>query len=89
LAWQNQIPHIVISCEAPHGVLLERIIQRQAAGQDPSEASLNVSGQQLQSSEPLNEEELIDSFALISTGKALNQMQLQALKQQINTVTSD
>ncbi len=87
LAWQNKIPHIVISCEAPDDVLRQRIIQRQVAGQDPSEANVDVLEQQLQSKEPLNEEELIDTFTLISTEKTLNQMQLQALRQQLNTVT--
>lgn len=89
LAWQNKIPYIVISCEVHADVLRERIIQRQAVGQDPSEANLDVLEQQLQFEEPLNEEELIDTFTLISTGKTLNQMQLQALKQRINTAASD
>lgn len=89
LANKNQIPHIIISCEAQDDVLRERIVQRQTAGQDPSEANLDVLELQLKSNEPLSEEELIDTFRLTITEKTLNKMQLQALKQQIRPVESD
>ncbi len=58
LAERLGISHFLISCQAPNSVLRERIIQRQARGQDASEAGIDVLEKQIQTEQTLSRKEL-------------------------------
>jgi uncharacterized protein len=47
----------IVSCEAPEGVLRERILRREAEASDASEAGIAVLEKQLATQEPLDAEE--------------------------------
>lgn len=53
LAARHEAPFAIASCEAPAALLRERIAARGAAGNDPSEATLEVLERQVQEAEPL------------------------------------
>ncbi len=57
LAARLSVPFRIVQCHAPEPVLRQRIIARQAAGTDPSEADVAVLERQLQTHDPLNDEE--------------------------------
>lgn len=57
LARERNVPFAILCCEAPEEVLAERIQQRLAKGEDPSEADVAVMRNQLQQIEPLSAEE--------------------------------
>jgi aminoglycoside phosphotransferase family enzyme/predicted kinase len=48
---------VILDFQAPEAVLRERVLQRQRAGGDPSEAGVDVLEMQLRDQEPLSEEE--------------------------------
>ncbi|MFT4564764.1 MAG: putative kinase [Gammaproteobacteria bacterium] len=48
---------VAVVCEAPQDILERRVIERQNAGRDPSEATPNVLHRQLETLEPINEDE--------------------------------
>jgi len=83
LAQACNAPYIVISCEAPEGVLRERIRHRSETQQDPSEANLAVLQHQLQSQEPLTSDEQAHTNAITCTHPALSSEQLRTLEQWI------
>lgn len=60
-AWQvaesTGVPFMILSCEAPDAVIEQWLAQRQAAGGDPSDATMAVVKAQQQSREPLDEGE--------------------------------
>lgn len=49
---------VILDCDAPREVLESRIVARQAAGTDPSDATVDVLARQLAAREPLTEAEL-------------------------------
>jgi len=53
LAEGNGAGFLIVACHAPEVVLRQRIVSRQAAGGDPSEADLAVLAHQLQNHDPL------------------------------------
>ena len=55
---------VILDFQAPETVLRGRILQRQAAGGDPSEAGVDVLESQLRNQEPLTQEERCFSFAV-------------------------
>ena len=58
LALELRVPFVIIHCEATDEELERRILGRDAAGRDPSEANLDVLQAQRRALEPLNEQEL-------------------------------
>jgi len=58
LAREAGVPFLLVSCEAPEGILRERVARREAAQSDASEAGVAVLERQLASQEPLAEDEL-------------------------------
>lgn len=80
LAVENQVAHLVISCDEPESVLRRRIRERNKVGEDPSEATIEVLDRQLQTQDILCTEELTDTFTVICTGGELNDEQLEAIK---------
>jgi predicted kinase len=80
LALENEVAHLVISCEEPESVLRSRIIEQNKVGEDPSEATIAVLEKQLQTQDILSTEELTDTFTVICTDGTLNSEQLQAIK---------
>jgi predicted kinase len=54
------VPFLILACSAPPEVLRQRILDRQAAGGDPSEAGIAVLEAQLESREPPAEDEQAD-----------------------------
>lgn len=60
-AWQvaeeNGVPFLILDCQAPEEVIAGWLAQRQAAGRDPSDATLQVIEAQQASREALTEEE--------------------------------
>ena len=83
LASQCEAPHIFISCGAAESVLRERIRQRTAHETDPSEATLDVLQRQIQSHDPLTEEEQAHALAPDPSRPLLAPAQLEVLKQRI------
>ena len=83
LASQYEVPHMFITCGAAESVLRERIRQRAAHGTDPSEATLDVLQQQIQSHDPLTEEEQAHALAPDPSRALLAPEQLEVLKQRI------
>jgi aminoglycoside phosphotransferase family enzyme len=57
LATRLGVPLMILHCQAPPGVLRERIVARLQAGRDASEADLGVLSDQEQSQEPLAPDE--------------------------------
>jgi uncharacterized protein len=60
LAAQLGARFALVACEAPHAVMRSRVVDRVAAGRDPSEATLDVLDRQLGWAEPLAQEERVD-----------------------------
>ena len=61
-------PFILLDCQAPEGLLRERLARRQAAGDDASEADGAVLTHQLSTREPLAPEEQARSLSVDTTG---------------------
>ena len=55
----KECPCIILDLTAPEAVLRERVMSREAAGLDPSEAGVAVLARQLASQEPLTEAERV------------------------------
>lgn len=62
-AWQvaesTGVPFLIIDCQAPEAVIEQWLAQRQAANNDPSDATIEVVRAQQASREPLTEAELL------------------------------
>ncbi len=56
--------YLILDCEAPDELLRERIIARQQAGADPSDADLQVLEMQIKNREALSDQELPQSISL-------------------------
>ena len=77
LASRLGVPFAIAACEAPEAVLRERIETRGRAGEDPSEATLDVLRRQLALAEPLSAEEW--TFAVeIDTRRGLGELRAGA-----------
>ncbi|TSA50508.1 MAG: aminoglycoside phosphotransferase [Nitrosomonadales bacterium] len=63
LAAERNVPFVIVSCLAEDEELRRRLLQREHAGQDASEATLEVLAHQLATQEPLEAEER--AFAVI------------------------
>ena len=75
LASECEVPFAIVHCRADQAVLEQRIEQRDEAGDDPSEAGLEVLEHQQQKMEPLDESEqadalIVDTAAPDSTRRA-------------------
>ncbi|MNG09897.1 hypothetical protein D3C84_933370 [compost metagenome] len=57
IAEQNGDPFLILDCQAPQAVIAGWLLQRQAAGTDPSDATLAVIEAQMTSREPLSDDE--------------------------------
>lgn len=64
LASQRAVPFGIVHCQADQAVLERRIERRDEAGDDPSEAGLEVLAQQKRNMEPLDESEQADALCL-------------------------
>ncbi len=64
LAGEKRIPLLIVHCQANSDTLRQRIVQREKAGRDASEASLAVLQQQIQSQEELTAEELENCLSI-------------------------
>lgn len=64
LAHERGVPFAIVHCDAEQAVLEQRIEQRDEAGDDPSEAGLEVLAHQQDTMEPLEESELADALSL-------------------------
>lgn len=72
----------ILECTAPADTLRERVVERQKAGADASEATLDVLERQLETAEPLEADELRTSVR-IDTAKPID---LDALAEQIEAI---
>ncbi len=67
-AWQvaeaTGVPFLILDCQAPDAVVRQWLAERQAAGDDPSDATLEVVQAQQASREPLSGEEQIHSVRI-------------------------
>jgi aminoglycoside phosphotransferase family enzyme/predicted kinase len=66
LAQQCHVPFVILDFQASADVLRQRIVRRAEQAADASEADLTVLASQLQSSEPLNSDELACTIAVDS-----------------------
>ena len=69
LAGRRGVPFAIVHCNADQGILEQRIEQRDKAGDDPSEAGLEVLAHQKQNMEPLDVSEQAEALQL-DTGKS-------------------
>lgn len=85
LEWglKKQAACVMVSCQAPHELIRERIEQRGLHGQDPSDATWEVVKQQIQEQEPFTDEEQAFSVS-VDLSQPLNwselEEQIRALK---------
>ena len=63
LAQQRNVPFVIVSCLAEDAELRRRLLQRERASRDASEATLEVLAHQLETQEPLQADEL--AFAVV------------------------
>ncbi|UVE17029.1 AAA family ATPase [Pseudomonas sp. LS44] len=61
IAASTGVPFLILDCQAPQAVIAEWLVQRQQAGSDPSDATLEVVEAQQANREPLSADELISS----------------------------
>lgn len=66
LAREAGVPFFVVELKADAATLRERIVMRESAGMDASEATLRVLRSQLRNAEPIAEEERAHALALLS-----------------------
>ena len=68
LAATTGVPFVILACTASQDTLRQRILMRQAADSDPSEAGMAVLESQLQSQEPLGEDEQANVLSPVPDG---------------------
>ena len=68
LAATTGVPFVILACTASQDTLRQRILMRQAADSDPSEAGIAVLESQLQSQEPLGEDEQANVLSPVPDG---------------------
>lgn len=78
LARELALPFIIFDLHADVGVLLARVVARQAEGIDPSDAGPEVLAQQLATADALSDDELARSLQ-VDTGAVLNQDVLEKI----------
>ncbi|MFV2031419.1 MAG: AAA family ATPase [Gammaproteobacteria bacterium] len=83
LARDCRVPYMVLSCDTPEDLLRVRIQQRRAKSQDASEANLAVLQHQLESQEPVNDEERAETFVVTCEESGLSQQQLNRIIQHL------
>lgn len=71
LGYACNVPFVILHCHASEQQLKKRILQRYVKGDDASEADLNVLAHQLETLEPLNEDEK-EFCVTIDTDQELN-----------------
>jgi aminoglycoside phosphotransferase family enzyme/predicted kinase len=81
IAAQCQLPHVMVSCEAPEKILRERIIQRGKRQNDPSEANLEVLQRQLQSQDIIDQHERDHTEIITCSQSTLSPDQLHGLEE--------
>jgi len=64
LARERDVPFAIVHCKADQSILEQRIERRDEAGDDPSEAGLEVLAHQKQNMEPLDESEQAEALHL-------------------------
>jgi aminoglycoside phosphotransferase family enzyme/predicted kinase len=64
LAAEIGIPFVIVDCRAPEGVLRQRLVARDLAKGDPSEATLAVLRSQQRTAEPLGDDETACALAV-------------------------
>jgi aminoglycoside phosphotransferase family enzyme/predicted kinase len=79
LAGDLQVPFLIVACSAPESALLERVIAREQAGRDASDAGASVLRQQLQrdtqiGDEPPDEIVRVDTATEASTAAGLRRV---------------
>ena len=67
LADELNVPFRILECHASHSILRERISEREALGQDASEAPVAVLERQLETHDSLNDEERIWTYTINTT----------------------
>ena len=74
LAAQLNVPWCIISCRADDATLRRRIVAREQAGGDASEADLAILDHQLRSSDPLSPAELAAAIVFDSDRDTLAEL---------------
>ena len=77
LARTQDVPFLIIDCDAPVNELRDRIMARRNRSDNVSDADLSVLGAQLESRESLSDAELATSLA-VRPGEPLNGEELSA-----------
>jgi predicted kinase len=85
LAEELGVPFRVIACQASHTILRERISEREALGQDASEAPVTVLERQLESYDSVGDAELIDTLNVNTTEVCSMKPLLDKLKELLGT----
>ena len=75
------VPFLILDMRLPESELRTRVSQRQAAGNDPSEATLEVLQRQLKTAQPLTEHELEYAVPVES-----DRLPLQEIRERLGTV---
>ena len=83
LARALQVPCRILSCRASEPALRRRLLAREQAGTDASDADLAILAYQLKNSEPLSRAEEDESIVFDSENESLDGF-LQRVEQQVN-----
>ena len=71
VAWERQVPFLLVACAAPEATLRERVDKRSRESTDASEAGIEVLERQMASLEPLAAHELDDAVLVETSGGVL------------------
>lgn len=85
LAKELGVPCVIVACEAPVPILEKRVAERRQRGEDVSDADVQILRQQLDSQQPLSDEELGLTISL-NTDSATTATILPLLQTRLGTV---
>jgi predicted kinase len=71
---------LIVACEANRDVLVERILSRRTAGNDPSEAGVDVLDAQVAAVEPLDPEERAESLSINTSDRRAVEKLLESIE---------
>ncbi|HBE92068.1 MAG TPA: aminoglycoside phosphotransferase, partial [Gammaproteobacteria bacterium] len=83
LAEEMAVPFRILVCHTSHSILRERISEREALGQDASEAPVAVLERQLETHDSLSDEELTRSYTINTTESTYLKPTLDHLKEML------
>jgi predicted kinase len=85
-AEKRGVPWLILDVRVPEGIARERIERRRRAGQDPSDADIEVYERQLRSDEPLDAAELDHTIIVDGTNPDIDDIVRRCRQEGIEAV---